>query len=759
MDQEVGFEDLTLVVSSLHPVTHQVHDHKDTMNDTIAGYTRTGAFNMVMIDDKDNCPTIIHFQILCNFRRVIGHYVVPFHKFLPSLVNHARQYIDKWHHSIQSVYAGKTEKVPTAYDRRPFFLDDTLGYTTINISEEGKHTQTISSEYILTEVGPSRILSLSMFIGPIVQLQTILKFDQTIELVLASSFLSNPFWFDWTMSTLISRIHDPNNPYQMGLHPFYDWAQCTFEIFGTWQGGPYNRWSPCGGSRESVLETFGAQPEATKVDRENGERKLSQVVRILWEHIEWVNSLSDVGSNPVIDMPLESMKARCNQTIKAISNVASCQFSHFRLGIFTTILAGCGLLREGKHLRNLMYPVKGSASFKHLSCPVADIMSRDRARALGTNKEHESISNDGEGVVKEGQHDLCMLYLSAELAFPIYLRDEIECILCESHPMRSLNCRDWFRKGSTLFDCNANGEFFCRHYGRDTMWEKMFPPQQYEFAYLTSLLIMYIPLDSELSYHVLDFGKELRASGKLRFKGRQSRTSHHNLTFTNNYNTGKETFPHPSMQVADFIVATQTKRWKLKSIFVLGDAEHAVTRDQCNNLDDFRLGRHIHKHLQSKHFGNNELSHTIAAGCYHMDSESSNDEVTFFPGHIDKPFVHTVWFVPLATTPFFTVLSVPSCSEYSQDPESIKYFEEWKLRLHTQDSKKVDDFLKEFDSQAQKQMKVPGHHQLKHLIYLNKCGSVLSFPANQCYHASIIPKKPKGFPRDLFIFHPLDGLS
>ncbi len=68
-------------------------------------------------------------------------------------------------------------------------------------------------------------------------------------------------------------------------------------------------------------------------------------------------------------------------------------------------------------------------------------------------------------------------------------------------------------------------------------------------------------------------------------------------------------------------------------------------------------------------------------------------------------------------------------------------------------------FLTEFDSQAQKQMKVPGHHQLKRLIYLNKCGSILSFPANQCYHASIIPKKPKGFPRDLFIFHPLDGLS
>ena len=48
MEADVGFEDLTLVVSSLHPTIHQVAEHKDTMNDTVAGYTRTAAFNVVM---------------------------------------------------------------------------------------------------------------------------------------------------------------------------------------------------------------------------------------------------------------------------------------------------------------------------------------------------------------------------------------------------------------------------------------------------------------------------------------------------------------------------------------------------------------------------------------------------------------------------------------------------------------------------------------------------------------------------------------
>jgi len=62
----------------------------------------------------------------------------------------------------------------------------------------------------------------------------------------------------------------------------------------------------------------------------------------------------------------------------------------------------------------------------------------------------------------------------------------------------------------------------------------------------------------------------------------------------------------------------------------------------------------------------------------------------------------------------------------------------------------------EFDVQAQKHI---GDCSPVRLIYLNKHGSVLSFPANRCYHATITPKKPPGFPRDLFVFHPLDGLS
>jgi hypothetical protein len=757
MDPDVGFEDLTLVVSSLHPVITDVTEHKDIMNDTVAGYTRTACFNMVLINDTSEDATLLHFQVICNFRRVIGKFVVPFHHFLGPVAKHAKQYLDKWHRSMHLVYSGKTETIPCPFDRTPFFLDDTLKYSVVAISEKGRHKQAISSEYLLTEINPSRTLSLSMFIDPLIKLQGCIKFDQTMELAFACSFLSNPFWFDWTMSELIRRHDDPNDNFTIGLHPFYDWSHSTIEIFGTWQGGPHNRWSPCGGTKESILQTFGAEISATKEEREQGQQKLSEVINVLWEHVQWINSMSGCGHVPTVDMPLNAMKARCDKTIQHIAQIASCQFSHFRLGIFVTILSGCGLLKAGKHLRHCMYPIKGSASYKHLSSPVGDTMSKDRARALANNEVNESITNDGEGVVHEDNHDLFMQYLSGELGFKVYLRDEIECILCESHPMRSLSCRDWFRKGMSLYDCNENGEFFKRLYGRDTTWMKLSPPEQYDFAFLTPPPIQYIPLDSTIAYYASCFGKELRENkeNKVRFKGRHSRTSNQESTFVNNY-VNNETFCHPSMRVANFFVGYHVRQSTFKSMFVLEDSQGAMELGDCNDLDLFHFGTLLHRYIQGLFIKTNQWSPVLAAGCYHMDLGQNSASIAFFPGHLDKHFVHTACFVPLASTLFFTLLSVAASENYKQDIDSLRIFNSWKSTLSTHDSKKVDDFLREFESQSKKLIR---RDSQKILIYVNRCGSFLSFPANQFYHATITPAKKGGCPRDLFIFHPLDGMS
>jgi hypothetical protein len=60
MDNSVGFEDVTLVVSILFPRFDCVHEHVDQMNDTLMGYTRTGTLNLCF---KFNEDIIIHFQV------------------------------------------------------------------------------------------------------------------------------------------------------------------------------------------------------------------------------------------------------------------------------------------------------------------------------------------------------------------------------------------------------------------------------------------------------------------------------------------------------------------------------------------------------------------------------------------------------------------------------------------------------------------------------------------------------------------------
>jgi len=760
MDNEVGFEDLTLVVSSLHPVIHSVRDHKDVMNDTLSGYTRTVAFNMVLIDDHNrDHTTVLHFQVIGNFRKVIGDYVVSFRQYVSPVANHARQYMDKWNRRIYEIFGGRTKKrLPTVYDRTSFFLDDMLPYTTIRISEEGKHKATLHGEYLLSEVGISRTMSLSMFIDPIVKLQAILKTDQLIELVLACSYLSNPFWFDRTMTSLLQRIEDEQGTFRFQLHPFYDWSTTTIETFGTWQGGPHNRWSPCGGNKESILETFGAHPDASKEEKDRGERRLSRIVSILWDYMQWINALQGKGSSPIQDMPLGVVRKAYDVTIKRIADVVSCQFSHFRLGILTTILSGCGLLKPGSHLRHLMFPAKGTASYRHLSHPVADVMSKEKAYALGTNELDESVLNDGKGCVEEEHHDSFMMHLSSDLGFQIYCRDEMECILCESHPMRSLCCRDWFRKGGTLYDCDTTGNFFRKEYGQDTEWIKMKPPE-YMFAYLgTTTTVSYVVKDSKLAEYASQFGEELRddeSVKRLRINGRMSKTSSYNVVFNDN-SSHSNRFCHTSVQSADFYVGSVIKSTDITSFFVLGDGENAVASETCNDFDDFRHSGLLLDYLST--LSTSTMTPTeMAAARYHRDPGIDDDGVSFFPGHIDKAFVHSAWFVPVGTASFFTLVAVPRHFQATQNEYSTKTFENWMKNLSRESRQKVDDFIVDFDAQAKKVMKQ--EDTLDRLIVFNECGSLLRFPANICYHATITPRRTDGKKRDVLIIHPLDGIG
>jgi hypothetical protein len=97
--------------------------------------------------------------------------------------------------------------------------------------------------------------------------------------------------------------------------------------------------------------------------------------------------------------------------------------------MFTTVITGCGDLKPGKHLRQLMFPVQGCASYKHLDCPSGDLMSRDRAANLGSSEPGVTVVNDGDDRIIQEYQDTAMRLLSSALGRPHYFRDEMECLL------------------------------------------------------------------------------------------------------------------------------------------------------------------------------------------------------------------------------------------------------------------------------------------------------------------------------------------
>jgi hypothetical protein len=52
------------------------------------------------------------------------------------------------------------------------------------------------------------------------------------------------------------------------------------------------------------------------------------------------------------------------------------------MGVFLTIVSGSGMLESGRHLRQLVYPVAGTASYNHLKKPNIDYLPIDQMKAL-----------------------------------------------------------------------------------------------------------------------------------------------------------------------------------------------------------------------------------------------------------------------------------------------------------------------------------------------------------------------------------------
>lgn len=786
---DVGFEDITLVIS---PITSRewdiVAEHTDVMNDNVGGYSRTCVFSTCF---SLNCNVYVHMQVIGNFRRVIRQYMVPFAKSLESTILNSKRYIDSWQLDMQSIYAGVScNRIWDAFDRSEFFLDDALPFKKLQIfdgTSTGDKTVSLYGDYLLTEIGLSRVTSFSMFIDPINKLKDKLCTDQRIELVFFACLQSNPFWFYHVMQRLSNQ-----SLLCFGDHPMYDVVRELYATFGTWQGGPHNRWSPCGGA-VPVVQVFGAHPSATSEDRERGMGKLEAIIRVLFGHLEWVNSLKGRGADPLNDLPLSLIHVQWERIRKQVHEIVPCQFSLFRLSVFTTIVIGCNVLASGPHLKQLFIPFPGTSSYKHLLAPSKGLMSRQSAADLADNRRREVIVQANEDDrVTNGDHDRLMLYLSNSLGRKKYVRDEMECLLCESHPGRNLDCRDWFCKGQDIFDCRDDGTVMFRSYGKRSNWEPMGLPEIWSFKFLEQNLAtdnnspatedeltddeaqVYYKVDKTLALYALSFGDELRHSNeRIVFNGRQGtrmrqeqRSEHYDNPFRQGVHARKggnkrsltihhyrsaNMFSRDDYNAAISIMEQQRK--KPTKMLVLGNGERP--KDPCtesNAFESFQNGPSLlkrvrdilddlqHERRKNNHDGRNDNG-GMMAGCYHQEVDDHGGGLdsrvtTYFPGHRDKHSISRVQFIPLSHKQFFTFLAVPSSWKIQQDSDSNQEYQSW-LNVMSEDERKLlENFQRLFERDACKSMKLAS---VSSLVFSNKLGSILQFPSNLCFHATVIP--------------------
>jgi hypothetical protein len=622
----------------------------------------------------------------------------------------------------------------------------------------------------------SRVTSFSMFIDPICKAKDKLTTDQRIELIFFASLLSNPFWFHYSMETLLNFSNDPCQPFSFGMHPIYDMIAFLFSTFGSWQGRPHNRWSPCGGA-VPVVQLLGAHPSSTPQEREHGTKKLEAIVEVLFCHLDWVNSLKGKGVNPLIDLPLSIIQLQWESVRKQIYAIVPCQFSLFRLSVFTTIVIGCNELFPGPHLKQIMIPLPGTSSFKHLLAPSKGQMSKQSAMDLAKNTKEAIVQQNEDDRVSVDDHDRLMLYLSNSFGRKQYVRDEMECLLCESHPGRSLECRDWFCKGQDIFDCSDEGIILCRSYGRESEWKPMGAPPSWSFSFLkrdashnnidkSNTDPVYYIVDKSIARYAHSFGIELReCNERILFSGRNgTRSKQQSQNYDNPFLHQSPSMHHLSLhhfRSASFFSRTYYKETDKNKMVVLGNGEKPKNMlTECNEFESFSHGMALLEKVKEtlkETFGKQECPKSMmGSGCYHQETVVCTDRITYFPGHLDKCYIHDVWFVPLTRKQFFTFVAVPSSWNIPQHVESIHDYQSWLCDISIDERKAVHAFHDLFKRDALKFMK---HASLTTLVFSSKLGSVLSFPANRCFHATLIPAEKSmshtSSPRDMLIFHPL----
>jgi hypothetical protein len=180
--------------------------------------------------------------------------------------------------------------------------------------------------------------------------------------------------------------------------------------------------------------------------------KVDLLVDALISLIQSVNAILD---NPALELCRSTLEPVLNVTRNRIlENIPDCELGPFRLLIFLEFCAHLNLgLTTSKKIRNLLYPVSGTASNRLIL------------------NHGAGPKPDPQGVVDE----ICLM-LQSEMSTPSrpVFMDEIEPMLCEAMPSSSTDNRwggnDTFIKGQFLFRLDEHGSPLVKSYGNESTW-------------------------------------------------------------------------------------------------------------------------------------------------------------------------------------------------------------------------------------------------------------------------------------------------
>ena len=308
-----------------------------------------------------------------------------------------------------------------------------------------------------------------MILAPLYDLEnkTLCK-DQILELAFIACFQTSPLVFNKCLTLNKSII-----AFDSDDHPFFAWKIVTMELFNSFQGGKFPRFSSCS---NSFLVLFSGEHDVVA-------DLLKNIIMVLYEWIDFIDSFHGVSSADEISYSLveEKMKSIV-QRVKIAAKSQSIEFNLFRLSVLTTLVCSLSITIPGPHLNQLIIPCEGTAADNHLK--LSD-QYEDSDASITMSIVTGSIpcgSADSSSGVGSVTTDEKMQIISSELGFPEYRRSIIEILLCESFAGRELKKKDVFKKGSSMFHLNPGGIPMFKKFNSTGAWIPLRPSnKKYKF--------------------------------------------------------------------------------------------------------------------------------------------------------------------------------------------------------------------------------------------------------------------------------------